>query len=353
MKIRNSFTRQTTKVIFKTFYLATFFLSFGSFGTLEVYAQSGNTISGYVFGSQRQPVGEITVELLDEFSRAVARARTSAAGRYFFDRLPAGRFRIRVLPQGTNYEEQEQEIEIINHTRESLSGVRTVSGFDNVQRDFYLKPRKGDSPTGRSESIFVQNVPEQAKETYRKAIESFDSKNEEAALKQLKSAIEIFPDYYEAIERLGTEYVKLKHYLAAEILLRRAVEINPRGYRSWYGLAYARYSQDKMTEALEAADKAASLNQSSVEALLLKGVLYKKTKNYEQAEKQLKRAKDLAKGAVAEVHWQLALLYGNNLARYREAADELELYLKAQPDNKNAENIKKLIKQFREKATSK
>ncbi|MDQ3748489.1 MAG: carboxypeptidase regulatory-like domain-containing protein [Acidobacteriota bacterium] len=309
-----------------------------------------NTISGYIFGLERQPVADIDVELLDEFSRPTARARTNSSGRFSFSGLSAGRYRVRVLPSATNYQEQEQEIEIVNITRQTSPGSSVTSGYENVQRDFYLRVRKDKQPSGRSESIFIQEVSPKAKEIYNRAIDLLDNKKEEKqGLKDLKLAIEIFPDYYDAIERLGNEYIKLQHFEAAEILLSQAVQINPRGYKSWYGLAYAQYSQNKSNKALEAVQKAISLDSSSLNALILEGILYRQTKNYKQAEKQLRKARDLSKDTVPEIHWQLALLYGNNLNRYREAADELELFLKAEPDNKNTENIKKLIKQFREK----
>jgi tetratricopeptide (TPR) repeat protein len=254
---------------------------------------------------------------------------------------------VRVLAYGLNYEEQEQEIEIQNFSRD---GVTT--GFENVQRDFYLKPRKSAQPNPKPEVVFVQEIPHQAKEIYKKAINLLNSKKEEQGLKELKSSIEMFPQYFEALERLGLEYVKLKHFEPAYILLTKAVEINPRAYKGWYGLAYSLYSLNAVDQALKAAEKANSLDQFSVELKLLTGVLLRQAKRYEEAEKDLKKAKELAKGSVAEVHWHLALLYSNNLKRYREAADELELFLKARPDSKDAENIKKLIKQFREKSRS-
>jgi len=314
------------------------------------YGQFGNTISGHIFGFERQPVGNVDVELLDEFSRRIARVRTSSSGRFIFSGLSAGRFRVRVLPSATDYQEQEQEIEIVNLTRQTPTGP-IVSGSESAQRDFYLSLRKDKQSSGRSESIFVQEISPQAKEIYSRAIELLDNKKDEKqGLKDLRLAIETFPDYYNAIERLGTEYVKLQHYEAAEILLSRAVQINSRGYRSWYGLAYAQYAQNKINQALEAAQKATSLDSTSINALILEGILQRQTKNNKQAEKQLRKAKDLAKVPIPEIHWQLALLYGNNLNRYREAADELELFIKLEPNNKSAENIKKLIKQFREKA---
>lgn len=320
------------------------------FAPILSYGQFGNTISGYVFGSQRQPISDATVELLDDYSRSIGRTRTNAAGRYIFSRMSSGRFRVKVLSLGIDYEEQEQEIEIQNISSSDGAGRVTTSGYDNVQRDFYLRQRKNNQQPSRSESLFVQEIPAQAKETYKKAIELLDSENKEQGLKNLKSAIEIFPDYYDALELLGSEYVKLQHFVPAQILLQKAVQVNPRGFKSWYGLAYSLYSQNKINEAIEAVQKANSLNQFSVESQLLTGVLFRKAGRYEEAEKQLKKAKDLSKGSVSEVHWQLALLYGNNLKRYREAADELELFLKAKPNSKDTESIKKLIKEFKDKA---
>jgi regulator of sirC expression with transglutaminase-like and TPR domain len=47
----------------------------------------------------------------------------------------------------------------------------------------------------------------------------------------------------------------------------------------------------------------------------------------------------------------LAKYYSEN-KRYKEAADELELFLKQAPDARDAEKIKALIKQLRAKAAS-
>jgi Flp pilus assembly protein TadD len=320
-------------------------IGFIIFAPIVSYAQFGNSIGGHVFGLQRQPLTDVSVELLDDFSRTIGRTRTNAAGRYSFSRVSSGRFKVRVLPYGLGYEEQETDIEIQNFSRD---GVTT--GFDNVQRDFYLRQRIGAQPNAKPEIVFVQEIPLQAKETYQKAIELLANKKDEQGLKELKSSIEMFPQYFEALERLGMEYVKLKHFKPAHILLLKAVEINPRAYKSWYGLAYSLYSLNVVPQAISAVEKANSLDQFSVESKLLAGVLLRQAKRYEEAEKNLKKAKELAKGSVAEVHWHLALLYGNNLQRYRDAADELELFLKARPDSKDAENIKKLIKQFKEKS---
>lgn len=225
----------------------------------DINAQPGNSISGYVFGFERQSVSDINVELLDELSRTVGRDRTDSSGHYFFHGIGSGRFQVRVMPFGTDYEEQIQEVEIVNIIRQTASGETRVSGFSNEQRDFYLKLRKGIQ-LGRTAAIFVQDIPEPAKKLYDAAILNLNNKKEAQGLENLKSALEIFPKYYLALERLGNEYVRLGHFEAARILLAIAVDVNPRGFKSWYGLAYSLYSLKKTTEGAKAIQTAVELN---------------------------------------------------------------------------------------------
>ena len=84
-------------------------------------------------------------------------------------------------------------------------------------------------------------------------------------------------------------------------------------------------------------------------AEIVLGMAHRQVKAYEASEKALLRAKELDRGATPDIHWNLALLYGNNMLRYSKAADELELFLKATPNNPEAANIKKVIANFRSK----
>lgn len=95
--------------------------------------------------------------------------------------------------------------------------------------------------------------------------------------------------------------------------------------------------------------RAITLNQRSGNANLWLGMLLRQTDKLDEAETYLKQADQLAASKSSEAHWQLALLF-NQLKRYKEAADELELFLKIQPDAKDIELIKKLIQRFRQQS---
>jgi tetratricopeptide (TPR) repeat protein len=312
----------------------------------------GNSITGYVFGLNRQPLYDANVELLDDLNRFIQRQRTDGSGRYYFFGMRAGRYTIRVMPYETDYMEQEQSVEIVNFYRQDNNGQSVATGFISEQLDFFLRTRRGGL-TGATGAVFVQDIPPAARKLYEKAVADLNDKKEKEGLAGLKSAIEVFPKYFYALERLGNEYVRLKHYQAAEILLKAALEVNPRSFRSWYGLAYTLNSVNRDAEALTAVQKAIEIYADSPEALLLSGVLLKQAKKFDEAEKHLVKVKELAKNKMPIVHMHLALLYGNDLKRYADAASELKLYLKNQPDLKDAENIKALIKTFEEKAAKK
>lgn len=328
------------------------FISPNQFGA---HAQIGNTISGFVFGLERRPVADAEVELLDEVNSAIARARTNGSGQYVFHSLSSGRFTVRVRPFMTEYQEQEQSVQIQSFPSPTGTGVPRPSS-SHEQIDFYLKLKKGITPAMVLGSLFAQDVPPEAKKLYDRALTEFEAKRDTEAYASLKAALEIFPKYFAALERLGTAYLYLKKpagFQAAQVLLTIAIEVNPRAYKSWYGLAYALYAQAKHAEALPAAQQAVELNAYSAEYACLYGILMRYAKKYADAEKQLVKAKELSNDSMAEVHWELALLYGNELKRYADAARELKLFLKARPDAKDAENIRKLIANFETKAATK
>ena len=147
-------------------------------------------------------------------------------------------------------------------------------------------------------------------------------------LETLKKAIEIFPPYFDALELLGTEYVKQQEYEPAIPVLTKAIEVNSRAYPSLYALSVAQYNLKQLPAAVESIRRAITLNQRSVNANLWLGILLRQSEKLDEAETYLNQADKLAESKSGEAHWQLALLF-NQLKRYKEAADQLELFLKS------------------------
>lgn len=299
-----------------------------------------NRIEGMVWSPYRQPVSDVYVELQTEHYSTISRVRTNSSGRFSFTVTRQGNYNVRVLASGTNYLDAIEPVEIVTMTR---------TASDNVYLDIYLKfdKRKVDSGvSGITEAVFVQEVPEEARKLYKSGVKSLGD-NDDKGFDEIERALKIFPDYYEALNTIGREYVQRKEYRKSLPYLIKSIDTNQRSFSSFYALAYACYQLNHRREASEAARAATILQPNSINAQLLYGTVLRIDGSYEKAEKALLQAKSLNKNnSVAEIYWQLALLY-NKLGRNQEAAIELETYLKILPNASNKEDIKNLIAKLR------
>lgn len=314
--------------------------------------QGRNSISGNVFGETRRPLVDVHVELLDGYGGTYSRTKTNGAGRYTFFGLPDGRYQVKVLPFGTDYIEQVQDV--------SLLPVSAIpgSGAESQQVDFYLRVKKGANagpfaaPPG---TVFAQEVPEAARKLYDKGVGELREKKEQEGFASLRQALEVFPNYYLALDRLGTEYAvrgnqDKRYFEAAHILLSKALEVNSNSFSSAFGLGFSQYHLGLVNQAIENLQRAVNNYNKSINGHLWLGIALKRASKLEQAEVSLKRADELSKGKEANVHWHLAGLYSDQ-KRYAEAAAKLEQFLKNKPDARDAEKIKQLIAQLKVKAT--
>src|SRR6185503_15119879 len=291
-------------------------------GFVPATQTNSNSISGHVSNDQHMPIADLRVELLNEVDSVIRTVKTDGSGLFVFRKLSDGTFQVRIQTSGTNYVSQTKRVDL---ARPHGFGA----AFEEL--DFVLMTTNAGS-TGKPGVVFVQEVPEPARKQFQKASELLNKSNKrQEAFVALKSAIELFPQYFDALELLGTEQVKDREYEAAIPSLTKALEVNSRSFASSFALGVAQYNLKQTQAAIESLRRAVSLNERSVNANLWLGIALRQTSRPDEAEAYLKRADVLADSKLPDAHWQLALLF-NQMKRYNEAADELELFLKVQPD---------------------
>jgi tetratricopeptide (TPR) repeat protein len=313
------------------------------------FQQNRNAINGVITNTSGRPINRIRVELLNEVEMAITQTYTDTTGRYSFKGLSTGTFIVKAYPDETYLGQS---------ARVSLFGAR-VGGSHYEQVDIVLKTRneaKGNSVPSNSGPAFAQEAPENARKAYEQAVKQLEnSKQSDQGIDSLKEAIKLFPTYFLALERLGVEYVKLQQYEPAHATLTKAIEVNPNGASSRYALGVSQFYLQKLPEAIESLRRAMQLAPDSPNAALSHfylGLAYLKSGKAGDAEPHLKKAYQLGGNSIPpDVHMHLAKYYSDN-KRYKEAADELELFIKLAPDARDAEKIKTIIKQLRAKAAS-
>jgi Tfp pilus assembly protein PilF len=312
----------------------------------ETVRQDRNSVTGFVFNESRAPLADVHVELLSDLGTTLSRTKTNGSGLYYFRGLTSGQYNVKVSYYGTDYESQTRSVNLVGFS------VIPGSGSVSEQLDFYLRPRKKSANVGPLAApgvIFAQEIAEEAKKLYEAGIEDLSNKKEKEGFEKLKRAIELAPNYFSALDRLGTEYVVRGYYTPAYVLLTKALEVNPRSFSSNYGLGLSLYRLQQYDKAVESLQRATEIYNKSPSAYLWLGTSLLQNKKLPQAETALIEANKLSKGTSAEVHWQLARLYMDQ-KRFRESADELELFLKYKPKVEDEEKIKQTIATLRQKA---
>jgi tetratricopeptide (TPR) repeat protein len=243
--------------------------------------------------------------------------------------------------------------------RVNLYGAGPGLGAHYEQVDIVLKTRneaKGNPVPSNSGPAFAQEVPENARKAYEQAVKQLENDKQSAqGIDSLKEALNLFPTYFLALERLGVEYVKLQQYEPARAALTKAIEVNSNGASCHYALGVSQFYLQKLPEAIESLRRSLQLAPDSPNVALAHfylGLAYWNSGKPGDAEPHMKKAYQLGGNSIPpDIHMHLAKYYSDN-KRYKDAADELELFLKRASDARDAEKIKALIKQLRAKAAS-
>jgi len=303
------------------------------------------TIIGNVRDQAGQFVTGVRVTVSDENFQQISTLFVDNSGRFQLPGLRSGRYQFHVETTGTPYEEQIQT--------HDLQAVRIRgTGSEPYPIEFILKFKKGKEVPTKSDTVFAQRVPEAARAEYERGLISLKSNKPEPGVTALKKAIEIFPDYYDALELLGSEHVKRGEFELALPVLTHAVEVNHRAPKSLYALGVAYLKLNRFAESVELLEKAAELDGNNANVHMMLGLANGNNRALDRAEAAFKKALQLGGAGVAEAHFYLAGIY-NKQERYQEAWRELELYLKEATDIKDREQVKSLIEKLKAKDKAK
>lgn len=305
-----------------------------------------STISGIVYDNRRNPLIEVDIELLDDLYRSINRTKTTATGRYEFGGLGDGRYTVKVLPFRYDLMDETALVEI-----NTMTSVPGQVGNTYMTQDFYLSPRKGSMMDSETGVVFAQDVPKEAKKLYDDGAKSITKGKSDEGIASFRKAVAVFPTYFVALQNLGKQLFAKGEYGEAVQVLLKASEVNPKSPVTFYYMGSALVKLNYNKAALIPLNQALVLAPASVQILLLLGTAEVSEGKVADAEKHLLQARKFSRGEVPEIHWQLAQLYGKHLKRYKEAAEQLEIYLKASKmDDQQGAKIKKVIADLKEKA---
>jgi len=270
-------------------------------------------------------------------------------GNFSFRQLRAGNYT--VVVEGGDYFETQQEsvyIEPATVAPKTTQGVVPVSRPFTIQ--IYLRAKQSSLQNRPGVlNAALASVPKSAVELYEKGME-FAARNEtDQAIDDLKRAVDLYPTFGLALNELRVLYMKQGELDKAEEVLSRVTRISPDAAEPSLNYGICLLQKKKFTEAETQLRNAVRKNEHLFTGHLYLGITLIHFKNYTEAESELRKSVALGGPKARQAHYYLGGVYWQT-GSFRQAADELEIFLKLEPKAVNAERIRSTIKDLRAKS---
>jgi tetratricopeptide (TPR) repeat protein len=219
----------------------------------------------------------------------------------------------------------------------------------NVQ--VYLRPRIDQTPNYKPGVLnaALATVPKHAVELYEKGVAFAQQGETEKAIDHLKRAISLHANFGLALNELGVQYLKRGDLDKAAEAFTKVLQLSPEAPEPCLNYGIVLLNQKKFPEAEVQLRTAVKKNEHSFSAHQYFGISLIYVKNYQEAETELRRAIELGGPKASQAHYYLGGLYWK-AGNFRQAADELETFLKLEPKAANADKVKTTVKELRSKS---
>jgi Flp pilus assembly protein TadD len=302
------------------------------------------TIQGQVTLPEGMPAGQIVVTLVSR-TGVPRQTYTTEHGRFEFHDIPEGGY---LLSARSLTDSKLTADGVEADTTRTATGDLTVS----------LVLRRDAAPPGamrRAEAVSVaeveQKVPKQARQAFKEALKFREEKQPARALQRLARAVELFPEYFQALAERGDLLIVEGRPSEAAEDFALALKLNPRYGPALRGAGYCKLEKREFGEAAKYLEQATTARPDDANAYLLLGIAYSELDRREQAEGALVKALSFDTRRELRAHIHLGNLYARS-GRYAEAAEQLRKYLEANPGDPEAANLSEVEAKWRARAAA-
>lgn len=224
----------------------------------------------------------------------------------------------------------------------TATGKVTVSAQPSTV-DLQL-PARPASPAATDATVSVAHmlVPERAHKVYRKARQEFTQGKCEAALQSVNQALQIDPQFAEALTLRGLIEMHNQDLTSAEASLKQSLQVDPNYSPAYMALAAIYNHQGRFPEAMEVSQKAENLSPRSWQGYFEMARASLATGMYQKALQFARQAERLGGESFAALHLTKAYALVS-LRFYKDARQELQAVLTREPKGESAERAKTLL----------
>jgi len=188
-------------------------------------------------------------------------------------------------------------------------------------------------------------IPKAARKAFERGVEKSQKGKGEEAIQAFQDALSHYPDYFDAMNDLAVEYIKLDRCQEAFPLLDRAVKLEPGSPQPHINLGIAFNKQKRYNEAIEELAQAIHLDFNNPLAHFQLGFACLKISDLMRAQLEFEITIESKKIPLARLY--LADLYKRK-DRTSEAIAQIEAFLREAPNHQFAETARKELAQLKQ-----
>jgi tetratricopeptide (TPR) repeat protein len=308
----------------------------------ETQTRTG-TYYGKVFLPDRKPAAFMPVHISNSSGHS-ADTTTNEQGDYRFEEFPMAQIQFRVNPpkESPYYDAPVT----FNITREGPTSFRANIYIIKSTEVVAKKEKAGQVISVKEAS---QNIPSAAQKAYLKGKEFRGQKKFKEALNELNRAIQLFPEYFQAITEKGNVLVSTGHTEEGLIEFNKALQIFSSYEPALSGAGFCLLSTDKFEPAIGLLEQAYNIDPTHAQNLLFLGIANVVLGRWSKAQVALEQALQRDREGMTTAHLYLAYaLAGQEL--YSRAADEVHTYLTLNPAAPDADRLRDKEAQYRSQA---
>lgn len=291
------------------------------------------TVQGQVSLPEGEPATASVVVTLTTRGGAVRQAYTNDLGRFEFEGMEEGTYTLTAKSLDDPALRSESVV---------TDSSRTATGNLNVSLTLRREPR-ADERVRPAEVLTAaeaeQRVPKDALKAFRQAAKFAKNKEPDKALRSYTRAVELYPEYFQALAARGDLLVTQRKLAEASADFERALKLNAQYAPALRGSGYCKLEKREFDGAAKDFEKAVSAQPDNANTYLLLGIAYLELDRRAAAKEALFKALGSGSRQELRAYIYLANLYARE-QQYKEAAEELHKYLEAVPGDPDAAKLR-------------
>lgn len=226
--------------------------------------------------------------------------------------------------------------------------INQARGFpaQSIVLNIRLSYKKGVVAKPAVINAALASVPKPALDLYNQGVDKGKQGDSKAAIELLEQAIKVYPDFPDAYNEMGAQYLKLRDLDKADTAFQAALKIDKTSYGATANHGMTLFYLKRFSEAVPVLREAIKMksDQPGPHYFLGQSLAYLGT--FDEADAELTSAVGIAPLQTVEAYRLLAIIHSYK-GKKKEAADDLEKYLKLNPTTPDADNLRETIKKFK------